>query len=283
MEASVIIAGMSAESPAPIRTVRTWAPRLALIALAVSVLLIWLVYTPHGLLGKADAVGYAVCHRIDLRSFHLGERTLPLCSRCTGMYLGSTLAFAYLLARGRGLAGQFPPRRVLAVLGVFAAAFVIDGSNSYLSFFPGAPHLYTPGNTLRLLTGTALGLGIGVLVAPGFNQAVWTKVDPRRSLTSWADLGLLIVAALGIDLLVLTENPLVLYPLALVSSLGVVLLLTIVYAMLALLLSGRENQIAQPRQLVIPALAGFVLALLQIGALDVLRYILTGTWSGFAL
>jgi len=53
--------------------------------------------------------------------------------------------------------------------------------------------------------------------------------------------------------------------------------------MLALLLSGRENQIAQPRQLVIPALAGFVLAVLQIGALDVLRYILTGTWSGFAL
>ncbi len=280
---SVIIAGMSAPDPAPTSPLRSWAPRLALILLAVAVLLIWLIYTPHGLLGKADAVGYAVCHRIDLRSFHLGDRQLPLCSRCTGMYLGSTLAFVYLLARGRGLAGQFPPRRLLAVLGIFAAAFVIDGSNSYLSFFPGAPHLYAPGNTLRLLTGTGLGLGIGALVAPGFNQAVWTKVDPRRSLSSWADLGLLVLAALGIDLLVLTENPLVLYPLALVSSLGVVLLLTIVYAMLALLLSGRENRIAHPRQLVVPALAGFILALLQIGGLDVIRYVLTGTWSGFAL
>ena len=51
----------------------------------------WLLNTPAGLLGKADAVGYAVCHRIDLRSFNLGERQMPLCARCTGMYLGAVL------------------------------------------------------------------------------------------------------------------------------------------------------------------------------------------------
>jgi hypothetical protein len=93
----------------------------------------------------------------------------------------------------------------------------------------------------------------------------------------------LVLTALGVDLLVLTENPLVLYPLALVSSLGVVFLLTIVYTMLALLLSGRENRVADPRQLVVPALIGFILAILQIAGLDVVRYVLTGTWSGFAL
>jgi hypothetical protein len=181
------------------------------------------------------------------------------------------------------LAGQFPRRWILAVFCILAAAFAIDGLNSYLTFFPGVPHLYAPNNTLRLLTGTGLGLGIGVMVVPGFNQAVWTHVDGSRSLTSWADLALLLLAALGVDLLVLTENPLVLYPLALVSSVGVVLLLATVYTMLALLLSGRENQVAHPRQLLIPALVGFVLAILQIAGLDVVRYILTGTWSGFAL
>jgi uncharacterized membrane protein len=275
---------MSAEpSTSPAAPRRTWVPRLLLIFLAIGVLLLWLIYTPHGLLGKADAVGYAVCHRIDLRSFHLGQRALPLCSRCTGMYLGSTLAFAFLAARGRLLAGRFPPRWILVVFGILAAAFAIDGLNSYMTFFPGAPHLYAPNNTLRLLTGTGLGLGLGVMVGPGFNQAVWTRVDGSRSLTSWSDLALLVLAAVGVDLLVLTENPLVLYPLALVSTLGVVLLLTIVYTMLVLLLSGRENQVAHPRQLLIPALVGFVLAMLQIGGLDVVRYVLTGTWNGFAL
>jgi uncharacterized membrane protein len=262
---------------------RSWLPRLLLILLAIGVLLVWLIYTPHGLLGKADAVGYAVCHRIDLRSFHLGDRALPMCARCTGMYLGSSMAFVFLVARGRMLAGQFPRRWILAVFCILAAAFAIDGLNSYLTFFPGVPHLYAPNNTLRLLTGTGLGLGIGVMVVPGFNQAVWTHVDGSRSLPSWADLALLLLAALGVDLLVLTENPLVLYPLALVSSVGVVLLLATVYTMLALLLSGRENQVAHPRQLLIPALVGFVLAILQIAGLDVVRYILTGTWSGFAL
>jgi uncharacterized membrane protein len=258
-------------------------PRLLLIFLAIGVLLLWLIYTPHGLLGKADAVGYAVCHRIDQRSFHLGERALPLCSRCTGMYLGSTLAFGFLAARGRLLAGRFPPRWSLVVFGILAAAFAIDGLNSYMTFFPGAPHLYAPNNALRLLTGTGLGLGLGVMVGPGFNQAVWTRVDDSRSLASWWDLALLVLAALGVDLLVLTENPLVLYPLALVSTLGVVLLLTIVYTMLVLLLSGRENRVAHFRQLFIPALVGFVLAMLQIAGLDVVRYIMTGTWNGFAL
>jgi uncharacterized membrane protein len=274
---------MTSEPLAPSTTRRTRISRALLILLAGGVLLAWLVYTPHGLLGKADAVGYAVCHRIDLRSFHLGQRTLPLCSRCTGMYLGSTLAFAYLLILGRGRAGEFPPRWLLAVLGLLAAAFAVDGVNSYLSFFPGAPHLYTPNNTLRLLTGTGVGLAIGVLVLPGFNQAVWKTWQRERSLSSALDLALLVVAALGVDLLVLTENPLVLYPLALLSSLGVVILLTCVYTMLALLLTGRENQIAGLRQLAFPALAGFALALLQIAALDVIRYALTGTWNGFSL
>ena len=113
-----------------------------------------------------------------------------MCARCTGMYLGSSMAFLFLVARGRVLAGQFPRRWILAVFCILAAAFAIDGLNSYLTFFPGVPHLYAPNNTLRLLTGTGLGLGIGVMVVPGFNQAVWTHVDGSRSLTSWTSTSL---------------------------------------------------------------------------------------------
>ena len=65
------------------------------LVIAAVVVVLWLIYTPEGLLGKADAIGYAVCHRIDLRSFHLGDRQLPLCVRCSGMYLGALLGLAY--------------------------------------------------------------------------------------------------------------------------------------------------------------------------------------------
>ena len=78
------------------------------LILAVGLLVLgWLLNTPEGLLGKADAVGYAVCHRLDFRSFHLGERQLPLCARCSGMYLGAVLGIGYLSVFSRRKAG-FP-------------------------------------------------------------------------------------------------------------------------------------------------------------------------------
>ncbi|KAB2863423.1 MAG: DUF2085 domain-containing protein, partial [Anaerolineae bacterium] len=60
------------------------------IALFFAIVIIgaWLLATPAGVLGKADAVGYAICHRITVRSFEAFDRQLPLCARCTGIYLG---------------------------------------------------------------------------------------------------------------------------------------------------------------------------------------------------
>ncbi len=90
-----------------------------LVILSIGLLLFgWLLNTPPGLLGKADAIGYAVCHRIDLRSFHLGDRQLPLCVRCSGMYLGAMLGLAYQ-ALTRPRAGGFPQRSVWVVYASF--------------------------------------------------------------------------------------------------------------------------------------------------------------------
>jgi len=150
--------------------------------LAGSILAGWLLSTPDGLLGKADAVGYAVCHRINLRSFHLGERQLPLCARCTGQYLGAILGMVYLIILGNRRVGR-PPWRVIVPLAAVAIFYGIDGLNSYLHLLPNMSrfYLYEPNNTLRLLTGTGLGLGIGVVLVPAFHHTVWTKINLRPS------------------------------------------------------------------------------------------------------
>src|SRR5687767_1837892 len=73
---------------------RMTAPTSRLTWIAAATLLIalvmWVSFTPGGILGKADAVGYAVCHRITLRSFSYteGGRQLPMCARCTGTFIG---------------------------------------------------------------------------------------------------------------------------------------------------------------------------------------------------
>lgn len=251
--------------------------------LAVGLLLLgWLLNTPPGLLGKADAVGYAVCHRIELRSFALGERQLSLCARCTGMYLGAMLALAMQLGIGKKRAAN-PPLPVWLALGIFVLLFGIDGVNSYLHLFPGFVGIYEPQNWLRLFTGTGMGVSIGVALYPAFNQTVWADWEPQAAISGLPALGLLVLLAAVMDGLVLLENPLILYPLALISAAGVLVLLSMVYVMVLLIVLKQENRFLRFHQLWLPFTGGFGLALLQIVVLDVGRYILTGTWDGFHL
>ncbi len=259
---------------------RGW-DRLVYVSVALLVLA-WLFNTPAGLLGKADAVGYAVCHRIDVRSFHLHDRPLPLCARCSGMYLGAVLGLVYQALVARKRSGLPPIPLVIALAGL-VLGFVIDGSNSFLSLIPFAPHPYETFNWTRLLTGTGMGLAIAAALFPAFNQTVWILPDPRPALGSWRSLAVLLLLALGVDALVLWENPVVLYPLALISAAGVLLILTLTYSMLWAMALHRENQASSLRELALPLATGFGAALLQIALLDLVRYWLTGTWQGFTL
>jgi uncharacterized membrane protein len=271
-------------SAAPSRSLKARIPVRALFgALAGGIILAWLLNTPPGLLGKADAIGYAVCHQIDLRSFHLGVRSLPLCARCSGMYLGATLTFAYYLARGRGKAGFMPSKPLLAILGLFFLAWAFDGVNSYLHFFPGVKGLYEPSNTLRLITGSLIGIVMTTIVYAGFNQTVWREWKAEPALRSVADLGILLGLIALLDALVLSENPLILYPLALASAFAVVFMLTSIYTMIGLLLTKRENRVEAWHGVITPALAGIAMTFVQIGLADIVRFWLTGTWGGLQL
>lgn len=255
----------------------------ALIAIGVLAIAgLWLVGTPEGLLGKADAVGYAVCHRIDVRSFHLGGRPLPLCARCTGMYLGALAAFTFFNATAPR-AGLYPGKGMLAVLIAGAGFWAFDGLNSFATLLPDAPHLYQPSNTLRLATGSMIGVGLMTLIYPPFQQLAWRNWDEQRVIPHWKRFGMLALLVVFVDLLVLTGQPLVLYPLAIMSALGVLLLLTMAYGLIALQMLKREAVALRFTSLLLPLAMGLGLALLQIGVIDLLRYLVTRTWSGFNL
>lgn len=257
--------------------------RLLKIPLVIIVTLLtvaFLAFAPEGLLGKADAVGYAVCHRIDLRSYHIGDRPLPLCARCTGMYLGAIVGLLYQSLIGKRCSGT-PPWRVIIVFAILALAFVVDGVNSYLTLFPRFPHLYNPQNTLRLITGTGMGLVISALLYPSFQQTIWQNYKEEAALRDLRRLAILLLLAALVIGLVLTQNPLILYPLALISAGGVLILLTMIYTMLWIIVLRRENRYLHWQELSTFLILGFGFAVLQIFLIDIGRYILTGTWDGF--
>jgi uncharacterized membrane protein len=266
------------------------ASKYFVIAAALLVFIGWFINTPPGFFGKADAIGYAVCHRISERSFHIGSLQLPLCARCSGMYLGAVtgLVVQSILGWKRS---RIPNWSILALLVVFVLAFIIDGTNSYLyllkevspGFLSNIPNLYVPDNNLRLLTGSGMGLGMAVMLFPAFNQTVWADGEDKPAISGWKTFGLLLGIQGILDLLVLSENPIVLYPLAIISALGVWLLLTLVYCMVWVMIMGQDNQFTKFQRLWLPLLAGLTIALIQTAAIDALRFWLTGTWGAFPL
>lgn len=255
--------------------------RNGLLLSAVGILLVgWLLLTPPGLLGKADAIGYAVCHRLELRSYHLGERQIPLCARCTGMYLGAIAGLSYLFATKGKRSGGLPLRVILLFI-IIIILFGVDSINSFITLIPGLSPWYPPHNYLRLITGTAMGMVIAGLLFPAFNQTIWKQFDEKISLDSVKSLLPLMSIALIVDLSVLSENPLFLFFLSIASSLGVVTLLTMVYTMLTVMVFKKENNYNQFKELFLPVMGGLLISMIQISMIDLFRFLLTGTWDGF--
>ncbi len=272
-------------TPPRITNIARWfVPIAAVIAFAV-----WFSITPPGLLGKADAIGYAICHRIDERSFHIGDRQLPLCARCTGEFFSAAISLLFFAIVSPKKSGM-PNWKIGAPLLIFFLAFGIDGSNSYLyllkttapGVFDKIPNLYIPNNTLRLLTGSGMGIALASILYPAFNQSVWKDARNERAL-DWKKLGILVGMVLLVDLAILTESPIILYPIAILSVLGVLSLLIIVFSMVWLLVMRQENIFTSLKEMWLPFLAGTTLAFLMITAIDLLRFKLTGTWGGFPL
>lgn len=263
---------------------RWFIPLAALLVLAG-----FLFITPPGLLGKADGIGYAVCHRIDERSFQIFGRQLPLCARCTGEFNAAAITFLFLGIVSRKRSGM-PLKGILAVLALFFLAFAVDGSNSYLyllkqtnpAILPQIPNIYIPNNTLRLLTGSGMGIAIAAVLYPVVNQTLWRDGDDRPVLT-WKEFGGLLGIVSLVDAGILSETPVILYPIALLSVLGVLALLTTVFSMVWVIVMRQENAFSAPKQLWMPLTAGLTLAFLMISVIDLLRFQLTGTWGGFPL
>ena len=259
-------------------------PLAALTAFAV-----WFFIAPPGLLGKADSIGYAICHRIDERSFQIGERQLPLCARCTGEFYAAAITLAFFTIVSPRKSGM-PGWKLGIPLVLFLAAFGIDGTNSYIYLLKSTaggrleniPNLYIPNNTLRLFTGSGMGIALASVLYPAFNQSVWANENRERAL-SWKTLGILVGIVFLVNLAVLTDNPLVLYPVAILSVLGVLALLVMVFSMVWILMMRQENNFSSLKEMWMPILAGTTMAFLMITIIDLLRLRLTGTWGGFPL
>ena len=176
---------------------------------------------------------------------------------------------------GRRRASRMPPVSVLLVLVAFVGFWGFDGLNSYLKLIPGAPYLYEPRNWLRMTTGMLNGLALIIFVLPIFNFTLW-RVPAREPVVRslWELLAILPLVGLLV-LATQAEINLLLYPLAIVSSLGVVMMLTIISAMLAAVVLRREGYALSWQQALVPLAVGLALAVFLLTVMVLVRDYLT--------
>jgi uncharacterized membrane protein len=236
-----------------------------------TVLLFALLFSPGAPLEwKMYAVVHGVCAQ--QHNILMGGLQFPLCARNSGLYLSFLLTLLTLYAFGRSRAGRLPPWPVSAALVLFVALMGIDGVNSLLVDLR-QPHLYTPQNWLRTLTGMGMGVSIAVLLHMVLNITLRQDVDQVQPVlrNGWELLGIL-----ALDLLALAaiygNLGLMFWPLAFLAFFGITGVLYLVFLLLTSLFMGYEGKVTSLRQLARPATIALVPTLLVLASMSWLRF-----------
>jgi uncharacterized membrane protein len=226
---------------------RPW--MMGVLALFYLGLLAALVLVPGvSLLDRLRWLDSGICAQLPSHSFYPGGQRLPLCARNTGIYLGFMVTLLTLYALGHGRAQRLPPWPIIVALVLGVVAMAVDGFNSFFLDL-GLRHLYQPHNLLRLATGLATGLALASLGLPLLNRLLWGEYRGQRSIASWPALLVLVPGLVLSFFAVASENGLVLYPLALVSTAGVLTLLSSINLVVIVSVSRRDQTFVRYQEL----------------------------------
>jgi len=216
-----------------------------------------LILLPGGtVLDRLRWLNSGICAQMLTHSFYAGDERLPLCARNTGIYLGLMVTLISTYARGKGRAQKLPPLPIIIICACGFLALAVDGLNS-LALDLHMTHLYQPDNLLRLGTGLLTGTGLVLLALPILNQLFWREYNEQHIVASWREFALLALALLFCFLVVLSQNTFILYPIALLSTAGVLTALSGVNLIFIIAFSKRSETLQHSYQL----LAFFSIAL----------------------
>jgi uncharacterized membrane protein len=107
--------------------------------------------------GVVYAIGALICHQRPERSFHWADAQLPVCARCTGLYVGAALGAFLWLALARRY--RSPQRRAVLM------SLIVAGTPTAFTALTAWVGGFDPPNVWRAGLAVPLGLVAGAVVA----------------------------------------------------------------------------------------------------------------------
>jgi uncharacterized membrane protein len=244
--------------------------RYAFVGLVGTLLLGLIAWPGMPLDRKMYSVVHGVCAQI--HNVQVGGLDLPLCARNTGIYSSFLITSLYLLVLGRHRAAKLPQWPLTIALILFVAIMAVDGLNSMMvDMF--MPHLYTPQNWIRTLTGIGMGISIAAIMLLILNVSLRRDADnQQRIIGSWLELGGALLIN-GLVWVAIYGNVGIMYwPVAIMAWLGITGVLYCVNLLLTALFMRYEGMVTQVVQLAKPASFALVFTLIELGALSAARF-----------
>lgn len=120
-----------------------------------------------------------VCHQIEERSFVVEGAVLPVCARCTGIYMGFGVMMMYFLFQKRLYRNEIGSFRRILLTALFFLPISIDGFFSYIGWIEST-------NIRRLITGTLAGCSLPLFLIFSGNIEV-ENMEERQEIISWKE------------------------------------------------------------------------------------------------
>ncbi|MCS6840488.1 MAG: DUF2085 domain-containing protein [Roseiflexus sp.] len=240
--------------------------RFAFVGLLGAILAGLLFWPGAPLNWKMYAAVHGVCAQV--HNVSLGGEQLPLCARNTGIYSGFLLTFIYLMLLGRARAAKLPPPAIVVVLAALVVIMAVDGFNSlFVDLF--LPHLYTPRNELRTLTGIGMGTAMAVAILLVLNLSLRRDPDmDQRVIGNWRELGGALLLGLLVHAAIYGNVAITYWPIAIVAWTGIVGILFLVNLLIVALVMNYEGRVTRVVELARPATVALVLTAIMLGLMS---------------
>lgn len=200
-------------------------------------------------------IGSFVCHQMAERSFEVGGRFLPLCSRCTGIYGGFLAGIVYRILTRQVRSKELPAPGITATCVLFIVVLVVQSIGSYFD-------LWRDTSNVRFILGLLGGSSISILLLPTVSFFLLTGPGKERVTTSYSQYAILLALVGLMCMLPFIDKAIIAHIIAILSVGGLVILYLMINTVIATMMTNWRQRKHNIKSVLL--LSGLVLILFVI-------------------